>query len=305
MKPPYEDLSRLLDGDLPPDEAAALRARIRDEPEVAAAWASLQRLAADLAALPEEAPPAPAPRRRPRWPLAAAAALAILGFWAWPAPPGVVLTDGTRRIEAAAATPVEIDGVATVDLRTGEVTVHAGRAAVGDVALDAPRAAPPSDAAERVAWLESENRRLQDELDRERIASAVARGRVSEAQGTPRPWPASVPAGFAPAEFEATVRAAAAEAGLELHDVDCAEFPCIATFVLADGPLEPRDQMQALTDALGDEHNVWVGVSSRESPDASGSAAAVSFSPPGADGALTRRTSFRADALLEALAVAP
>lgn len=50
-------LSRLHDGDLPPDEAAALRARIAAEPALAAAWEALSALPATLSALPEASPP--------------------------------------------------------------------------------------------------------------------------------------------------------------------------------------------------------------------------------------------------------
>lgn len=49
-----DDLSRLLDGDLPPDEAAALRARIAADPALAARWRAMQALPGALAALPRE-----------------------------------------------------------------------------------------------------------------------------------------------------------------------------------------------------------------------------------------------------------
>ncbi len=55
----HESLSRLLDGDLDPEAAAALHARIRAEPGVAKAWAAMNRLPAAFAALPDEAPPMP------------------------------------------------------------------------------------------------------------------------------------------------------------------------------------------------------------------------------------------------------
>jgi hypothetical protein len=66
---PYEDLSRLLDGDLDDEAAAALRARIAAEPDVAAAWAAMQRLPSDLAALPLRPRPEglPSPVRAGGW----------------------------------------------------------------------------------------------------------------------------------------------------------------------------------------------------------------------------------------------
>ncbi|MCB9778474.1 MAG: hypothetical protein H6742_07925 [Alphaproteobacteria bacterium] len=114
MSPPSPDrleaLSRLLDGDLPGDEADALRDAIAQDPALARAWQTLQALPGDLAALPTAlpAPPpltaqpvetaapspsapssAPSPSARPRrslpgwlpWSVAAAALLAAL----WPA----------------------------------------------------------------------------------------------------------------------------------------------------------------------------------------------------------------------------
>jgi hypothetical protein len=84
----YEQLSRLMDSDLTADEAAALRQRIANEPEVAAAWQVMQQLSADLNDLPEQLPVPPSLRataHRPAnrtsvWPLAvAAAALLVAG----------------------------------------------------------------------------------------------------------------------------------------------------------------------------------------------------------------------------------
>lgn len=64
-----EQLSRLLSGELSPEEAARLRAQIQADPETAAAWARMQRLPHDLSALPLPSAPASlrdrvAPRRR-------------------------------------------------------------------------------------------------------------------------------------------------------------------------------------------------------------------------------------------------
>ena len=52
-----ELLSRLLDGELPEDEATALRARLEVEPELAALYATLRGLPSELAELPDRAPP--------------------------------------------------------------------------------------------------------------------------------------------------------------------------------------------------------------------------------------------------------
>ena len=85
-----EALSALLAGDLPADEAAALRARIDTEPEVAQAWAEMQQLLADLDALPPDHPELLAPPVRIRpvpanrswgWAAAVAAVAAVLVAW--------------------------------------------------------------------------------------------------------------------------------------------------------------------------------------------------------------------------------
>lgn len=135
---PYEALSRLLDDELPPAEAAALRQRIAEEPAVAAAWAQLQALPAALGALPLEAPPPglfsapPAPpstvrppKRRPLFPALGAAgllsaALALLALL--PAdPPRLVLQSGVQQVDGAVELvaggfPVHLDGVARIEV---------------------------------------------------------------------------------------------------------------------------------------------------------------------------------------------
>ncbi len=131
----YEDLSRLLDGDLPPAEAAALWQRIADEPEVAAAWAQLRALPEQLSDLPDLAPPpgldarvlaaeAPSPGRR-AWQLPLAAALALaatLLLLLWPASePALLLSEGEQWVEGralvmAGGLPVRVQGRAKISV---------------------------------------------------------------------------------------------------------------------------------------------------------------------------------------------
>lgn len=128
-------LSMLLDGALPEDEAAHLRARIASEPEVAEAWAVLLGLPPALGGLPDAVPPPPAldaavlaavttaPRRRRRrwWPAAAVAAAGI-GLWlSWPVAEPVTLTlvAGQQTVEGevtvlAAHVPVAVSGRADI-----------------------------------------------------------------------------------------------------------------------------------------------------------------------------------------------
>ncbi len=102
-----EALSRLLDGELPPAEAEALRARIDAEPALHALWTRMQALPDALASLPLHAPPPhldPLPRRDHRllpW-VAAAAALFALFVWSRPVPTQV-LVQGSTWVDGTAA----------------------------------------------------------------------------------------------------------------------------------------------------------------------------------------------------------
>jgi len=142
----YEDLSRLLAGELSRDEEAALRARIAEEPDLALAWERMQALPEQLAGLPDVAPPEalddrvldrtgePARRWSPSHGMVAliAAAAAALLLVLWPeAARQVVLIEGEQWIEGratvlAAGVPVEVDGVARIRVEpsTGALRVR-------------------------------------------------------------------------------------------------------------------------------------------------------------------------------------
>jgi hypothetical protein len=146
---PYESLSRLLDGELPPEEAARLQARIAAEPALAAAWEQMRALPNALGALPLLAPPpalfaarpaptpapAPAPTPAPAPALAlapkarlpygrvalglAAAAGLVVALLQPPAPARLTLHSGVQQIDGtvelvAGGYPIHIDGVARI-----------------------------------------------------------------------------------------------------------------------------------------------------------------------------------------------
>ncbi|MEZ4240068.1 MAG: hypothetical protein R3F59_28750 [Myxococcota bacterium] len=134
MSVDYEALSRLLTGDLPPDEARALRRRIDTEPDTALAWAELLRLGEGLAALPDLPPPpaldravlGEAPRR---WPWRPGSRRRRRRCWRWGRGcgvrrrrrPSVVLVAGDQWVDGQLAlvagdVPVRVDGRARISV---------------------------------------------------------------------------------------------------------------------------------------------------------------------------------------------
>lgn len=132
---PYEALSHLLAGDLSSEEEAALRARMAEQPELAAAWERLRDLPSDLAALPDPSPPpalnarvlggggASARPARGSFVIVAlaAAAVAALALFLLRAPgvPRLVLVEGEQWVDGqalvlAAGVPVRVDGRARI-----------------------------------------------------------------------------------------------------------------------------------------------------------------------------------------------
>ena len=128
MNPLDLQLSQLWDGELAADEAAALRARIASEPEVARRWERLCAAMDGLAALPAElpAPPLATPKApKAGWgptavPWLVAAAAVVL--WLRPIPEADrVLLDGTEWVDGAvtvlaADLAVEVDGRAEISV---------------------------------------------------------------------------------------------------------------------------------------------------------------------------------------------
>lgn len=142
----HEQLSRLEAGDLPADEAEALRARIRNEPEVAATHEQLTRLLRALPDLEDGPPPphlhdrilarthgaepepvaAPRPVRSWAWPaalVAAACALLVVRWVTLPAP-AITLVEGRQHLDGQAlvlapGARIEVDGEAVISVEPG------------------------------------------------------------------------------------------------------------------------------------------------------------------------------------------
>lgn len=151
---PDEALSMLAAGDLPPDEAAALRARIASEPEVAARWAAMQRLLTDLDALPVDHPelvgppvrlppePMPAANRPWGWVAAAVAVAAAVLLWVrTPSEADLVLGGGTSLVEGqlsllAADVPIRVDGRAAIRVEPRAAVVRGGEGTPSEDSMD-------------------------------------------------------------------------------------------------------------------------------------------------------------------------
>lgn len=275
MNDDAELLSRWLDGELTDEEQDALRARIAEEPALAALWDTMQQLPADLSALPaipaghQRPLAAPRPTSSQRasrvpssWlpvalPLAAALVGAVLGRMTAPPAtvelPGHQLTvDGTvsiaqeqdmnRTTKAAAA------GL-TVALISGSAWLSSDMADASAVELDTTPvrlAAPPAPPAPPRA--PTPPAPPADDGSADRIAqlefeNTLLRGALERHEGQPRSFPSDYPGDLLPAAFEASVRPLVdLEEDLDLVGVDCAEYPCVAW-----------------VEAMGDKEAEWSG----------------------------------------------
>jgi len=99
-----QELIRLLHGELPPDEARELRARLRREPELAAAFDRLERAWSGLA-LP---PPSPVPAGFAGRVMARARSLPAPGALSWTAAPRWVRATAAAALLAGAALGVGV-----------------------------------------------------------------------------------------------------------------------------------------------------------------------------------------------------
>jgi ferric-dicitrate binding protein FerR (iron transport regulator) len=178
MSPLHERLSRLLDGELSPDEAQALRAQIDTDPEVARAWSELLGLVAELESLPTElAVPLKLDQRVLAEPVASPShtGFAVGGWLVAAAALLVALLSGSQDAERVLAS-----GTEWVD---GEVLLLAGDAVVrldGRARIDVE---PPSGFAREGT--------SEEAMDRTHLIAALAGSAVTVTvfAGTASVWP--------------------------------------------------------------------------------------------------------------------
>lgn len=148
--------------------------------------------------------------------------------------------------------------------------------------------------------------RLQGELDRLQLEATMARGQVGHYEGVPSPWPDDVPAAYQAGPFERFVQdALAGHEDLELLEVDCEEFPCVALVRShSDDPEWPRQFEGALGDlseaGFGEQPGMSIWASNARTDE--GEVKLLGFSvvdPEAADEDVQTRTGFRAETLLQ------
>lgn len=165
----------------------------------------------------------------------------------------------------AALTVVVYEGRAVVTPGDGgpSTTVEAGQRHVlgGGAQPEAPVAAREAGPVTGAAASAEELDRLREENDRLRLENALVRGSLAAHEGAPIPWPEHVPEPLRPDGFAARVEAAVAGLeGLELLEVDCDEYPCLA--VVRSSDVEPgwERKAQAVPEGLNQELGEGYGI---------------------------------------------
>lgn len=224
-------------------------------------------------------------------------------------------------LAGAAVTVTVYQGAAVVRADDAPaITVAAGEVhTVGTPADDAP-APPPrgsvrldgdASPAEREAMLTAEIGRLRDELTRAELSTDIARGQLASHEGDPMPWPDDLDDAYRPEAFEETIEAALDEVPFgELEVMDCSEFPCFAVIRstdVGDGWQKPVDDFaEFLKQRAGDGTGVMQHLSGIGRDGTELRYAGITYGPTELSGAdeeeLRRRTSYRLDAAIEALA---
>ena len=326
-----DDLSRLLAGELSPDQEAELLARIARDPQLQAEWNAMQELPGLLAALPDDAPPPELdaeilredpPRisfaRYAPWALAAA----FLLFAVWPSgtPEQITMLSGQQLVEGPAVVhlandvTVEVDGSAHIFVEpspelvrvTGAkeknmtpktllaaaagaaitITVYEGSALIsssdaapveveaGETHRIAGETTPPVTESlptrtENITLPQALERidQLEAELARAEFEGSLAEGRIIQHEGIPQAWPDQVPPLLEPDTFADAIRGEVLKIpGAELVEVDCDEFPCLATVTVPavgdnsdwGAQLQPIEDVFEMDD---DDWGTWINAS--------------------------------------------
>jgi anti-sigma factor RsiW len=170
-------------------------------------------------------------------------------------------------VAGAAVTVAVVEGVAVVRAAHGQpVELAAGdtQAFGGDTRHPKGAALPTDRAAleRHLALLQHELAVTQDALQLEQFSGALTRGQLAAVQGTPQPWPAKIHPTMTAEHFGQELAKRFADVpGVEVRNVDCSEYPCIAAleFTTASDVVEHDAAIRIagwVQEAYGDDHSL-------------------------------------------------
>lgn len=195
-----------------------------------------------------------------------------------------------------------------VALAAGETHTTAPPAAPQQRAV-VTRAAPEDLSGASREELEARVSALEEELAAARFEQQVASGRLTAHEGEPQEWPEGLPEAFTAGPYEqALAEAFEGAEGMELVEVDCSEFPCLAIVEsFSNGDDWPRaisDRARGVPEQLGYDEPVSQSVmaSSFETDEGFGNYVGLVMLPDGyqSEEAQTR-ASFRLEAAIQDL----
>ncbi|MBX2799547.1 MAG: hypothetical protein KTR31_17860 [Myxococcales bacterium] len=226
-------------------------------------------------------------------------AMAVLGGAVGGAVVTVAVLEGTATLRSTEGAPVE--------LAAGEV--RRVPSASARVAAPTPLTPlPGEDEAATIARLQGELETLRAALGQAQFTGAVTSGQLEAHVGSPQEWPDDVPEALTPDAMRAKAEQAAQEIdGVELVEVDCAEYPCIVVY--ESDNIEPgwsdraRPAAEALTEGI-ENAGLSVSASGFNNDGRTAGFLGVTVAPPddaerGSDTQV--RTAYRTSALLEEL----
>ena len=92
---------------------------------------------------------------------------------------------------------------------------------------------------------------LEDKVDELEMQNTLITAQLAGTGGQALAWPPDIAAAFQDEGFrEAIQKAAEADDGVELADVDCSEYPCMAYFEIADPEQGMHERIKGVTGAL-------------------------------------------------------
>ena len=181
-----------------------------------------------------------------------------------------------RTLSAAGAgallTVVVYEGSATISTSSQDVVIEAGEERTLSVSTASPSARPPaprrspSVVTGRDPSLESYVEELEREVASLRLERDLQNGALDALEGEFQEWPSGISASFEESSFRAQFEAlASSDASLELVDVDCEEYPCMAVLRSysdrEDWIPGLRDQVLSDWEASGESFNASIQVS--------------------------------------------